>query len=267
MSKPNIAAVRNRPATERRLIHAVEKLLARGGFGVLGPSAVAREAGVDKMLIYRYFGNLDGLVSAVAKSPELFISIEEICAGDIAAMLALPLPERAAAVARNYARALIERPVVLAMMAWETVERNKLTAIVETAREEMSTRIADLLFPEIATRPEIAGAMALIGAAINYLAMRQRKIRIYSGVNIRTDEGWQQLTRCDSNHDEIFRRYDRLAITLRGRRSQNRDRRCAAAESLTAASLPPPSLQLDASLGLPANQVSAAMLAVSVLKK
>jgi AcrR family transcriptional regulator len=193
MSKPNIAAVRDRPATERRLIHAVEKLLVRGGFGVLGPSAVAREAGVDKMLIYRYFGNLDGLVSAVAKSPELFISMEEICAGDIAAMLALPLPERAAAVARNYARALIERPVVLAMMAWETVERNKLTAIIETAREEASIQIADQLFPEIAARPEIGGAMALIGAAINYLAMRQRKIRIYSGVNIRTDEGWQQL--------------------------------------------------------------------------
>ena len=193
MSKPNVAVVRDRPATERRLIHAVEKLLVRGGFGVLGPSAVAREAGVDKMLIYRYFGNLDGLVSAVAKSPELFISMEEICAGDIAAMLALPLPERAAAVARNYARALIERPVVLAMMAWETVERNKLTAIIETAREEASIQIADQLFPEIAARPEIGGAMALIGAAINYLAMRQRKIRIYSGVNIRTDEGWQQL--------------------------------------------------------------------------
>jgi len=68
-----------------------------------------------------------------------------------------------------------------------------LTAIIETAREEMSTRIADMLFPEIARQPEIAGAMALIGAAINYLAMRQRKIRIYSGVNIRTDEGWQRL--------------------------------------------------------------------------
>ncbi len=159
------------------------------------------------MLIYRYFGGLDGLVSAVAKSPELFISIEEICAGDIAAMLALPLPERAAAVARNYARALIERPVVLAMMAWETVERNKLTAIVETAREEMSTRIADMLFPEIATQPEIAGAMALIGAAINYLAMRQRKIRIYSGVNIRTDQGWQLLV------DEIQFMMKSFAVT------------------------------------------------------
>ena len=72
MAKLRTAAVRNRPVTERKLIRAVEKLLARGGFGMLGPSAVAREAGVDKMLIYRYFGNLDGLVAAVVQSPASF---------------------------------------------------------------------------------------------------------------------------------------------------------------------------------------------------
>jgi len=194
MAKAHASAVRNRPATERRLKNAVGKLLARGGFGVLGPSAVAREAGVDKMLIYRYFGNLDGLVAAVVKSPGFFPSIEEICDGDIAAMRARPMPERAAAVARNYARALIERPVVLAMMAWETVERNKLTAITETEREEMSYRLGELLFPEVASLRGMAGANALIGAAVTYLAIRQRKIRIFSGVNLRTEEGWRQLT-------------------------------------------------------------------------
>jgi AcrR family transcriptional regulator len=193
MSKMQTATVRNRPATERRLKHAVEKLLARGGFGVLGPSAVAREAGVDKMLIYRYFGDLDGLLTAVVKSPGFFPSIEEICDGDVAAMRARPLPERAATLARNYARALIDRPVVLAMMAWETVERNKLTAITETEREGMSLRIAELLLPDVANLHGIAGAMALIGAAVNYLAIRQRKIRIFSSVNIRTEAGWRQL--------------------------------------------------------------------------
>ena len=71
MAKLRTAAVRNRPVTERKLTRAVEKLLARGGFGMLGPSAVAREAGVDKKLIYRYFGNLDGLVAAVVQSSGL----------------------------------------------------------------------------------------------------------------------------------------------------------------------------------------------------
>jgi len=195
MAKQRTAAVRNRPVTERKLIRAVEKLLARGGFGMLGPSAVAREAGVDKMLIYRYFGNLDGLVAAVVQSPGFFPTIEEICDGDIAAMRARPAPQRAAMIAGNYARALIKRPVVLAMMAWETVERNRLTAITETEREEMSKRIAETLLDDIGAAPGVAGAYAIIGAAINYLAIRQRKIRIFSGVEIRTEEGWREMTR------------------------------------------------------------------------
>src|SRR5271169_2991505 len=115
MAKLRTAAVRNRPVTERKLTRAVEKLLARGGFGMLGLSAVAREAGVDKKLIYRYFGNLDGLVTAVVQSPGFFPTLQEICDGDIAAMRARPAPQRIAMIAGNYARALIKRPVVLAM--------------------------------------------------------------------------------------------------------------------------------------------------------
>ncbi len=195
MAKLRTAVVRNRPVTERKLTRAVEKLLARGGFGMLGPSAVAREAGVDKKLIYRYFGNLDGLVAAVVQSPGFFPTLEEICDGDIAAMRARPAPQRIAMIAGNYARALIKRPVVLAMMAWETVERNRLTAITETAREEMSNRIAQTLLDDVASVPGVAGAYAIIGAALNYLAIRQRKIRIFSGVEIRTEEGWCEMTR------------------------------------------------------------------------
>ena len=47
--------------TRRRLISAVGSLLAREGFKGIGVNAVAREAGVDKKLIYRYFDGLPGL--------------------------------------------------------------------------------------------------------------------------------------------------------------------------------------------------------------
>ena len=60
-SPPSSKTTRNRAQTEGRLRKAVEALLVEGGFGALTPSAVARRAGVDKMLIYRYFGDLAGL--------------------------------------------------------------------------------------------------------------------------------------------------------------------------------------------------------------
>jgi AcrR family transcriptional regulator len=56
---------RNRAATQESLIDAGGEVLARGGFQGFGVNAVARAAGCDKQLIYRYFGGLDGLVTAL----------------------------------------------------------------------------------------------------------------------------------------------------------------------------------------------------------
>ncbi|MBI1264611.1 MAG: TetR family transcriptional regulator [Alphaproteobacteria bacterium] len=56
---------RNRTATQDALIGAAGEVLARGGFQDFGVNAVARAAGCDKQLIYRYFGGLDGLVAAL----------------------------------------------------------------------------------------------------------------------------------------------------------------------------------------------------------
>jgi AcrR family transcriptional regulator len=55
---------RDRSQTERRLIEAVGVLIAEEGADSLGINRIARRSGVNKVLIYRYFGGLDGLVQA-----------------------------------------------------------------------------------------------------------------------------------------------------------------------------------------------------------
>lgn len=55
-------AHRNRPATEDRLRSAAWRLLEREGLPSWGVNAVAREAGVDKVLLYRYFGGHEKLL-------------------------------------------------------------------------------------------------------------------------------------------------------------------------------------------------------------
>ncbi|MGY6628523.1 MAG: TetR/AcrR family transcriptional regulator [Oceanicaulis sp.] len=57
---------RNRAATELRLINAASEVLIRQGFEGFGVNAAARAAGCDKQLVYRYFGDLDGLAAALA---------------------------------------------------------------------------------------------------------------------------------------------------------------------------------------------------------
>jgi AcrR family transcriptional regulator len=188
-------ATRNRPATEQRLKEAVKALIVAGGFGALTPAAVGRQAGVDKMLIYRYFGGIEGLVAAVAREPGFFADLEELADGDIAATRARPIADRVAAVSLAYARSLMRRPVVLELMVWEMVERNALTAIMEEQREIMGLRIAAELFGDAGAPADANAISAILGAAMSYLVLRRRKIRLFSGIDLRSDEGWERLDR------------------------------------------------------------------------
>lgn len=56
------ARPKNRALTERRLIDAVGNIIRTKGYKALGVNAIAKEADVNKKLIYRYFGTVDELI-------------------------------------------------------------------------------------------------------------------------------------------------------------------------------------------------------------
>ncbi len=188
-----VKSVRNRAATEERLKTAARELMVEGGFGALTPSAIGRQAGLDKMLIYRYFSGLEGLVTAVLREPGFFPDGVEMAGGDVAATRALPIPERVAAVTLAYANALLARPVVQELMVWEMVERNAFTAIAEEERERGALALVSELFPDVRDPGRVNAVAAILGAAMSYLILRRRKIRWFSGVDLKSDEGWARL--------------------------------------------------------------------------
>ena len=70
---------RSRSATEQRFQGAVLDLVAESGCAKLGVNLVAERAGADKVLIYRYFGGLDGLLERVAQSRSWLPTAGELC--------------------------------------------------------------------------------------------------------------------------------------------------------------------------------------------
>lgn len=54
--------MKNKENTKRRLLDAVGDIIKKSGTGGLGVNKVAKKAGVSKILIYRYFGNLEQLI-------------------------------------------------------------------------------------------------------------------------------------------------------------------------------------------------------------
>lgn len=182
-------------ATKQRLIQAVLRVLGGSGFAELGVNRVAREAGVDKVLIYRYFDGLDGLVRAAAASADFWPTYEELV-GDLAELEALPAGRLVATVLRRYAKGLQERPLALEILAWETVSRTAHTAAFESVREELSLRLGALLAGKLqATAVDAPALITLLAAAVNYLCIRRRSIRVFNDVEIGSDAGWCRLER------------------------------------------------------------------------
>ena len=195
-NKKNRAAppkIRDRETTRARLIEAVGTLLAREGFTGLGVNAVAREAGVDKVLIYRYFGGLSELIVAFGREGNFWPSINELAGGDVVAFGQLPLAEQLSRLGKNFMAAIRTRPLTLEILAWEMIERNELTVELEAIRENTMMNFFEMFFHSANKGPDIAAMGAIIGAVISYLVSRGRKIRYYNGIDLDSEAGWQRL--------------------------------------------------------------------------
>lgn len=54
-------------------------MVAESGCAQMGVNAIAEKAGYDKVLIYRYFGDLEGLLQRVAESRTWLPTADELC--------------------------------------------------------------------------------------------------------------------------------------------------------------------------------------------
>ena len=162
---------RDREKTGKAILDAVGRLILRDGLSGVGINAVAREAGADKVLIYRYFGDLDGLYRAYAETGDFWWTVEDMLAS--------------VGGAATLAEALKAEPE----------NRTPLVVALEEVRERRSLD----LMKNVAVRydvPEgadVPALTALLAAAIDYLLARARSIRVYGGVEIKTPKDWERI--------------------------------------------------------------------------
>lgn len=186
--------MRDRAATEERVLAAVGQVLVRDGFSGVGINAIARQAGVDKVLIYRYFGGMDALLRVWGASGKFWPGVDELLGDNPQAVLSLPLAERYAVFFDRFVDALRARPLTIEIVAAEIHERNELTAILEEEREQWGAK-AEAVFggDELERNPHLRGITLLLVAGVQYLLIRARKIRVFGGLDLGSDGDWGKL--------------------------------------------------------------------------
>ena len=179
---------RSRLQTEQRILEAVGSLLLEQGYPAVGINAIARQAGCDKVLIYRYFGGFDELLLAFAETTELWWDVDEIITESAADCTNLALHDYLQTLLDRYVAALEARPLALEIMAWEMSAQNNLTQALARTRSERGMELVKRIRayyhqPNI----DIGGILGVFGAAINYLIIRTRN----QSKQYKTEEWWR----------------------------------------------------------------------------
>lgn len=179
---------KSRIITEQKILDAVRNLLLEKGFTEVGINAIAREAGCDKVLIYRYFGGLDGLLERFAQNNNLWWSIDEIIQENMDEITQFSLPQFLDLLLRRHIKAVQERPLTQEIMTWEMSDNNPLTRALNKIRTEQGMLLVKKVRLHF-SQPniDVGGILGIFGAAINYLLIRTR----HSHSEYKKEEWWR----------------------------------------------------------------------------
>lgn len=157
-------------ATCDALLQALQEQLQVAGR--LTVEAIATRANVNKALVYRYFGGLDGLLAAFAGSPEFMPDVAELkqrCGVDLGKY---PARERFVRTMQAYVAALAERPatvqILLRMSSFSTETITALakgrTAVIDELYKFFGETASLNFDGELAFNLLIAGICHLLGS-------------------------------------------------------------------------------------------------------
>src|SRR6266568_3735134 len=188
---------RDSASTQARILSAVGRLLASSGFADLGVNVVAREAGIDKVLIYRYFGGLPQLLTAFAERADFFPDVNEIVGAPAAEAARWSPLQWGLTTFRGFVRGLRARPLTLAIMRWELAASNELTRVLGEARERRGLEVLQYVprTDQVPPDTDIAAIMAVLSAGVIYLMLRSHATPAWNGVPLQTEQGWGRIER------------------------------------------------------------------------
>ena len=179
---------KNRQATEMTLITAVNDIIEENGFEGLGINAVAAKAGVSKMLIYRYFNSLDGLIAAYIQQHDYWISFDEQLPDEehIGEFIKEIFKRQIAMLRQSYTLRRLYR--------WELTSNNIFIKELREKREAKGVWLVDAV-SKLSKHPqkETAAMASILTAAISYLSLLEENCPVFNGINIQTEDGWKEL--------------------------------------------------------------------------
>lgn len=187
--------IRDKQRTKVKMVQAVGKVLLKKGYTGLNASTIAREAGVDRSLVWTYFGSLDNLV-------EEYILQRDFCKftakDSINSMLSgiNEVNEKYMSLLLEYQfETLLKDEMLQRIMLWGISEKKEFLKNISDQREEVGEELFKFIDPQFKTSStDIRAILALLVAGIYYLTLHGKTNgSLFCGIDLNTNNGQQRI--------------------------------------------------------------------------
>jgi AcrR family transcriptional regulator len=182
---------RNRAATTERIMNALEQVLAEQGIEGVSMILVAEKAAVSKVILYRYFGNLDGLLEAYLHTDRLLPHYTSAWLEQIRPTHAKDIPSTWSENTLQLFRKLRASPSARELLKASVKENNVLADTVSrTLDGELTNLVNQLSFIKGSDHEAISAVML---GALSYLTIQAQLDRPVIGLDLRSEADWLRI--------------------------------------------------------------------------
>lgn len=196
---------KNKDCTKLRLINAVSRIIEVDGFSKLGINRIARIAECDKVLIYRYFGDINGLLTEWAKENDYYISIYDSLQKRINTVDKSQVQSITKQILLAQIRFLRENRMMQELLIWE-LSGHKKFKVLQDIRERDGNKLQQVLNELIGhENGGVNQYITVLIAAINFIILYTRQYPMFNGIDFSKEHSWEHFEKVIGNYiDTIF---------------------------------------------------------------
>ncbi len=180
---------RDRERTKGKILKAVGEVIEQHGTEKVGVNLIARTAGVNKVLIYRYFESVDGLMEQYVKSGEYTSTMGDEYIDNLNNVAPDERAKVLTDLMHTFLTDLRERKATRDLLRWE-IGTGK--SMLSDARNQIATRIVEKV-GDLPNFKDTSALLAFLSAGIYYMTISTDYREKMIDVDLHSDEGWKRI--------------------------------------------------------------------------
>ncbi|WP_312300719.1 TetR/AcrR family transcriptional regulator [Chryseobacterium sp.] len=198
--KSSAGSIRNKERSKKRFLDAVGKILKTKGFTGLKVNDIAAKAGVDKKMIYMYFGGMDGLIDEYISSQDFWSKVTPEEFEKYKPQIVHEGQLFTVNMLFSQLDYLYNNKEAQKLLVWGLSEPRKSLKKLSDIREENGERIFRLLKDTFGERlDDFRAVMAIMISGMYYLNLyASMNGSIFCGLDLNTPEGREHIKRATS---------------------------------------------------------------------